>query len=471
MLYFRVLFLSIFLSLVSDIPKTSGNFYFLGTALLVIYIISCFIFTRKMTVINFLILILAGRDIWIEGGKEVVSIWQQQLSIINPSLLVVLLCFLVFWRLKITIIKNYLLFILLTFLIVPIFFGLYSGALLGESVLLEVIVDLKFSLMLIIGIILVNNILDNKILELSDLLKIIFIIFCGRHLVDFFYYIIGYGPYFSGIANRVSLDSLKGAVILIAYYSIFKIYEKGRNIFYFIPLLLSSLLLFVYSTRMLWVTFLIGLILLFFIIGGRKRIKFIVTLPILITLFFIIMRMPIFELQYTRLMTVVEGRSSEDMVVNVDYNFLSRIDPVRYAQYINVFYSIKSDISLFFGKGIGGYYENYPLVVPNTLEAAYPAYSYESGKYYKTHDMASHIILKFGVIGLLVYIYLYFLCFKGWFNIVKIYNNSLVKAYFCLLPTVMLQFYWSGKNLIFAGIFLGIGIMGLKLFKDEKSNC
>lgn len=464
----KVFILAVIISLISDIPKGNVSLYFVGLILIIILAFSSIFLSKKQAVINYLIIMLSGRDIWIDGGREVASIWQQQLFFINPSLIVTIISLIILIKIKLDKIKKYVLLVLLVFLLIPLFSGIYSGALIGEALPLEIIVDLKFCIMLTIGLILANSILEKKIFEINDFLKIIFIILFARHIVDFYYYLIGYGPYFSDLANRVSLDSLKGAVILLIYYSLFKMLDGYRNIGYISIFILGLILLFAYSTRMLWVTFTLGLLLVVFSLDSKKSIKFIVSLPVIVILFLLMIKLPAFELQYNRLLTITEGRSEEDMVVNVEYNFISRIDPVRYAQYVNVIYSLKSDISLFFGKGIGGFYQNYPLIVPNTLEAAYPEYSFETGKYYKTHDMVSHIILKFGLIGLSFYIYLYFLSFKGWLKIMNYYSNNLTKAYFCMFPTIMLQFYWSGKNLLFAGMYLCIGFIGLRLAKNVK---
>lgn len=464
----KVFILSVIVSLISDIPKSDAALYLVGLILIIIIAFSSIFLSKKQAVINYLIIMLSGRDIWIEGGREVVSIWQQQLMFINPSLIVTIISLIILIKIKTDRIKKYILLVFLIFLLMPLLSGVYSGALMGEALPLEIIVDLKFFIMLTIGLIFSNSILEKKIFTIDDFLKIVFTIFLARHFVDFYYYLIGYGPYFSGLANRVSLDSLKGAVVLLIYYSLFKMLDGYRNIGYISIFILGLILLFAYSTRMLWVTFVLGLLLVVFSLEYKNRIKFIISLPIIVIIFLLMIKLPAFELQYNRLLTLTEGRSEEDMVVNVEYNFISRIDPVRYAQYVNVIYSLKSDVSLFFGKGIGGFYQNYPLIVPNTLEAAYPEYSFETGKYYKTHDMASHIILKFGLIGLFFYIYLYFLSFKGWLKIMNYYSNNLTKAYFCMFPTVMLQFYWSGKNLLFAGVYLCIGFIGLRLVRNVK---
>src|SRR5690606_10353930 len=124
--------------------------------------------------------------------------------------------------------------------------------------------------------------------------------------------------------------------------SLFKMLDGFRNIGYISIFILGLILLFAYSTRMLWVTFVLGLLLVVFSLDYKNKIKFIISLPVIIIMFLLMIKLPAFELQYNRLLTITEGRSEEDMVVNVEYNFISRIDPVRYAQYVNVIYSLKS---------------------------------------------------------------------------------------------------------------------------------
>lgn len=464
----KIFIFSVLFCLVSDIPRSEYLLYVLGSIFLSASIFYFLLANSKKSATTLLVILFSSRDIWFgDGGVSVVSIWQQQFSIINPSMIVMVLAIITLIKNRIKEIPKEVLFISLIFLLMPMIAGLLSGSLLDIRQMVEVITDIKFFVMFALGIILAYTLIINKTYTLEEFLKIILIILFARHFVDFIYFLIGYGPYFSGIANRVSMDSLKGGVILLIFYSFLNFSPAKKNYYTLLIAFSCLLLLFVYSTRMLWVTFVLGFSFIFFRSNFGFKFKATIFLILLMILISFAMQISIFELQYNRFKTLTDGRE-ESLISNLDENFLSRIDPVRYAQYFNVWSKLLSDNSILWGQGIGGYYNNYPYVIPNTLEAAFPDYSFETNRYYKTHEMLSHILLKFGLIGVFAYFYFHLKSIIGWISILNQNRDPLIRSYICLFPTVFLQFYWSGKNILFMGMFLAIGLIGLRLRKDVR---
>src|SRR5690606_36700515 len=96
----KIFIFSVLFCLVSDIPRNESLLYFLGSIFLSASIFYFLLANSKKSATTLLVILFSSRDIWFgDGGVSVVSIWQQQFSIINPSMIVMVLAI-------ITLIKN-----------------------------------------------------------------------------------------------------------------------------------------------------------------------------------------------------------------------------------------------------------------------------------------------------------------------------------------------------------------------------
>jgi len=229
----------------------------------------------------------------------------------------------------------------------------------------------------------------------------------------------------------------------------------------------SALLLIAYGTLNLWLTFMFGGVVLLLFLDLRRSVL-LISITVMLTVgggWALFMVNPgSAETAYLRSRNITVGRPLGKFLVSTEYNLLSRIDPVRYAEIINVFDSMGKRYSYLWGTGYGGYYEDSVVHFPKGLITAFPEYSLDAGRYYTAHSFSILMFLKYGLIGML-FIYAIWLIpgyslFKIWrkrnmFAVDQpIFLHGTMLCIAAFLPTAMFQTYWSGKGLFINGLII-----------------
>jgi len=403
-----------------------------------------------------------------ELGYATASIWQMRIGPINPGALFFVCLFWQILRFKKVTVPPFVKIAILWFVTVPVITALCYKDLFSEHAGIEVIVDIKFALMLIGSIILFLSYYKRDPHYLYKALAVFTGALLARHLMDLVYVTANVGPTIAEGVTRGSEDSAKGAVAFLLFLGLILVWKLKHPLLGIVIVISSTILLVTYGTRNLWITTILGFMMLILFLGLRRSFSFIIIGIVLLMMgiWSLYMVNPwSAEIVFARSKSLIAGSPAEKFSVFVDYNLISRIDQVRYAQIFNVFDSLKRRYALLWGTGYGGYYEDTIYPFPAELKkGAFPEYSIETGKYYRTHQFTTHMILKHGLLGLICIVSLWFV--PG-FKLYKIFRHRdifsqgqpmmLICMILCVvafLPTGMFQTFWSGKGLFINGLII-----------------
>lgn len=395
------------------------------------------------------------------------SIWQLNFGPIRPSWVMFGCILVMLAKSELTTVTKPVKHALLWFGTVPLITGLFYGGLFSDHATTEVAIDIKFPLMLLGSILLFQSAIKRDRQYFGLILAALIGGLLARHLMDLILFALNYGPSIAEGVSRGSEDSAKGGVVLLAYFGICLLFLHRRFFLGITIAIPSVLLLAAYGTRMLWITFLLGSILIPFLLDIRKQVFYILVL-VFITIGGSLALHKInedsAEVVLARSKMITEGRSVDKFVVNVDYNIASRIDPIRYAENLNIIDYLENRLAFLWGCGYGGYYEDSVIKFSKDIQSSYPDYSFTTGKFYRAHGYPTHIFLKYGIIGLIIISSLWLI---PWFKLCKFFRNtnmfstnkpnhlnSIVLCMAAFLPTAILQLYWSGKGLFINGIIV-----------------
>lgn len=501
----RFFLLGLVLVAIADVPNHWGMVFYCAQGVLGLLLLTAFFLPAPKALLLLFLLAVTGQDIVssakFSDGFATASIWQMRIGSMNPS-------WIIFGCLILQMLKTAPLTIpadvkkaILWFATVPVAAGILYGGFVTENAGIEVLIDLKFPLMLLMSMILFLTILKRDPDYLPHLLAAFIGVFLARHAADLVYFIFNWGPAIAEGVSRVSEDSGKGGVVFLIFFGLVVSWRstflrrgsssvaltpdgRGWNInpvrqdslsslirrLFLGPVIAAPavLLLAAYGTRLLWITFAAGAIVLLSILKSRRS-AFVLLILIatgcggLWALSFI--NPDSAQIVLVRFRTITEGRAFDDPdAVGVDYNIVSRIDPVRYAETLNILESARERLSYFWGSGYGGYYEDKVAYFPHNLQSAFAQYSFDTGKFYRAHDYFMHIFLKFGLFGLLIITKLWFAPGLALFRIFRsadlfrkgqpLLLHGTMLCVVSFLATAMLQLYWSGKGLFINGMVI-----------------
>ncbi|NQU30816.1 MAG: hypothetical protein HQ525_09135 [Anaerolineae bacterium] len=459
---------------ISDVPNNWGILFILARGVLALLLLVSFVQPIRSAVLLLLMLAIAGQDIVSFGDSAVAystaSIWQMKFGPINPGWIIfgcLLFQLVKIW--KILEIPPVVKRAILWFATVPVITGVFYGGFFSDQAGIEVVQDIKFAFMLISSTILFLSIFRRDPHYMTLFLAYFAGVLLARHLMDLIYLFANIGPVITAGVSRGSTDSAKGTVVFLSFFGVILIWIKRHLLLGMAVTIASTLLLFAYGTRNLWITLILGAVMLLLLLDIRRTVLFFSIATVLTigggwTLMLANPQSAVVAL--ARIKTITEGRQFDKFSVQVKYNLISRIDPVRYAEIVNVFSYVRKRHAYLWGIGYGGYYKDDVESFPRGLKSAFAQYSFDTGQFYKTHTFSSHIFLKYGLLGML---YIYALWFIPGFTLVKIWRkwdmfaadqpiflNGTMLCIAAFLPTAMLQTYWSSKGLFINGIVIAL---------------
>lgn len=479
---------------VSDVPNDWGATFFAAQALLASLLVAALFLPPNRALLLVFMLTVAGQDIVSSANSSesfaTASIWQMRIGSINPSWLIFACLFIQLLKAAPLTIPVRIKKAMVWFATVPVLTGLAYGGFMTENASVEVLIDLKFPLMLLMSLILFQSMLRRNQGYLQTALAAFIGLLLARHMVDLVYFIFNWGPAIAEGVSRVSEDSGKGGVVFLIFFGLMLSWRSGvlgrdrkisglyrrdglrsslRRLFLGPAIALPAvLLLAAYGTRLLWITFAIGaLVLLSILKSGRSALVFVLLVVGGVTGLWAlsVINPNSAEIILVRFKTITEGRSFDGPdAVGVEYNLVSRIDPVRYAETLNILDSTHDRLSYLWGSGYGGYYEDKVAYFPHNLQTAFAQYSFDSGKFYRAHDYFMHTFLKFGLIGLAIITMLWIAPGFALFRVFRsnemfsvdqpLMLHGTMLCVVAFLATAMLQLYWSGKGLFINGMII-----------------
>ena len=471
---FKYFLLGLAVVAVSDVPNTWELAFIFARGLIGIGIVIALFLPIRISLVVLILILIGGQDI-VSSGISVdndflygtASIWQMRLGPINPSWIVFGIISWMLLRVGVAKVPAIFMRLFWWFGTVPVAMGIIYGGFFTNEAVIEVPVDFRFVLMLLGSSLLFLTAFKNEQKNLYEAMAALIGILLARHLMDLIYIAANIGPYIAAGVSRGSEDSAKGAIVLLVFLGVTLFGSRRSPLAGLSVAILASLLMIGYGTRYIWITFMLGVVLLITLLPLRRGALF--TCVILIFLVGGIWVLSLVNPQsaaivFARAKSITEGRPANKFAVKAEYNRISRIDQVRYAEIINVLGSLGRRFAYLWGTGYGGYYEDSDILFPWNLKSSFPNYSLHTGRFYRTHEFFSHFILKYGVLGL------FFICtlwFVPGYALVKIFQqndmfgasqpkmyHAIILAIAAFLPTAMLQTFWSGKGLFLNGIVL-----------------
>ena len=424
-----------------------------------------------------LFIALAGQDI-VSGSPAAANymtagIWQLSLGPLNPSSVFFACLIYQLVRVRMYRPEGPVRRALVWFLSVPVFTGLVYGGVFTEFGISEYVTDVKFPLMLIGSVVLYGSVLRSQPRWTPQLVAALFGVLFARHFIDLIYLIMNYGPESIAGVSRSSTDSAKGAVNLLILAGLSAVFVGGRHRSVGIAIVVVfGALSIAYATKLIWVALAIGVVVVMFVAKPSRGAVLVAFCPVLIICaagFLAIINPGSVFVAAARASTVTAGRPAGTFAVDVDYNVVSRIDPIRYGEAVNLMDALQRRGAFLWGTGYAGYYEDSAVdFEERRMGTAYPSYMFRNGEFFLARLFVTHVLLKHGIIGLFVIAAVWIVpgmqlvrilrrraAVRGNGPIVMVIMVSALAAY---LPTSVLHNYWSGKGLFLSGIILALCI-------------
>ncbi len=460
---------------VCDIPDYLGSLFLIARTAVGLGLVACVFLPVNKALPLLLILAIVGKDIVVPGDVHesqvfnTASVWQLKFGPLNPSWIMFALVAIQAIKVRVLILTLPVKVALVWFLTVPLVAGIAYGDFVYSHSAREFIIDLKFGMMLLASLITFQSALRRDPGWARDAMALLIGVLSARFAADLLYFMTDYGPQMSGV-NRISLDSSKGSVVFLAYFGVFLVIAQRRYVIGALIGVVSVLLVITFGTRMLWVTFITGSVVLMLLMARTWRVVAVLAVTLTLTTSggWLLYRVKpeTARVMYLRSSTITEGRNPSGFAVGVESNVVSRIDPIRYGELINVVYTGVERISILWGNGYGSYYRDKAVSFPTDLKNSFPEYSRFSGMYYRAHTYLVHVLFKHGLVGLILITSLWVVPVARMLGIVRrrellgpgqpqlFHGGMLCLLAFCV--TAMFWLYWSGKGLFINGLVLAM---------------
>ena len=344
------------------------------------------------------------------------------------------------------------------------FLGLISALLDFDFVLRQWVIDIKFFVITLSVYSLFKGLFTkNNQIFMPTVMLIMFLVVI-RTSTDFILLVMNSGTDFIPGVTRITLDSAKTTILLLVTL-IGVLFLRFKWFLFIFPLLVMAISLsYGYGSRMVYFDLILIGLSSVFLLRKRQIIVFVSVLVLGSLLAFYTLSLfntKNAEITFARANNIVEGRPFETFVVKTEYNYISRIDPIRYAQFQNIFLQDLTVKRVLIGRGIGGYYDDDYVDFPANLGSTFTPFENETNHFYRTHNFVSHFFMKYGLVGLLIICYLWlspvWISRKYWllktnFN----FNDAYILTFFIFLPVALIELTWSGKGMMISGMIMAI---------------
>jgi hypothetical protein len=453
---------------ISDVPVSWNIAFSIARLVIGVLIVAIIVLPIRPALVLFTLLLVAGRDF---DTQATASIWQLNIGFVRPSWIVFGLMAIQLYKLRRSFaVPRFIKYSMVWFATVPLIAGLLYGGIADDHAIREWIIDLKFPMVFFGIFVLYSIFLKAKPTQLGVVMAAVVGALAARHLIDLLGFLAGLGPDLDVGISRVSEDSAKAGIVFFVFLGLLLMANQRSKILWGLMIATPALLLVVaYATRMIWIEFVISIPLLLIVIPLKKALVVIAATAAVVLLgggALYVINQASAERVYDRALYITEGRQKSDFVVDVEYNIVSRVDPIRYAEFLNIFDTMRDRKSWLWGNGYGGYYADDAAEFPLDLPTSFPEYSFETGKFYRSHNFVSNFFHKYGMIGFVLTLLIWGL--PGYVLIRELRRQKVVAvdradllsvmmlATSAFLLTSMLEMTWSGKGFFINGVLLAI---------------
>ena len=258
----------------------------------------------------------------------------------------------------------------------------------------------------------------------------------------------------SGFKN-ISIDSGKGLLTLLIFLFIGRIIARRSFLVGASGIVFATYLMMSYQTRWLLVTLLLGLVMTALLHGTKRIFRVIVPLVLVAVIAVPTLRSIAPDAAQSTLLRF-------SFLGNLDAaSTLEDIDVARATTIANAMALVTEKRAWLTGLGYGSWFDDRSYPVPALGLGAFDPNSLEQGRYYRVHDFTFHLLFKFGIIGLILYIGMFagavrrILGAKTQF--LALSQLSTVATVICgSAPMVATYMYWTGKGLLATGLFIAV---------------
>lgn len=362
-------------------------------------------------------------------------------------------------------------------LLTVLLFGVIGSVVNPHFFLNEWIIDFKF-FVIVLGLYGFTRIMFDRFgVSVWQLVSALFLLAGFVYVRDLVQLITNSGTEFIPGVTRISLDSTKPLLLLFVVLSGLLLAHRRFMVTAAILLVVALTVSFGYGSRMVFIDIVFILLISAFMLPRKIYASFFVAVVfgsfIAAGLLYAI-NPPNAEITFTRADDIIIGQPQENFSVPTEYNFVSRIDSIRYAQFQNIFLQDLDFVSLFIGRGVGGSYGDDYIRFPRNIGSTFTAFEFETGRFFRTHNFVSHFFLKYGLVGLAVFavVWFYPLCSSRnyWLRVRrKSVRDIFILSVFIFLPITLIEFTWSGKGMMFSGIFLAVVYQAVSMLGGKRA--
>jgi len=467
---FKASIVGIALAVLSDVTASSGTLFIIAKFLVSTVAILSLCSGKTQGACLLVILLVAGRAIQLtDAGDHILtaSIWSGSVGPLTPSLIVCALLVLQAFKNFKSMPSGIFRFATIWFAVVPTFAGIAYGNFSDSYARNYFKTDLRLPLMLFLGWHVFSAVCRADKSASTKLIISFFGALLARHSTNLLYSFSSVAGTLTS-ANAISMCPAKGLVITIFYLGILGLLYTKKTLLFSLASTCSLYMLLTYSSRHLYITALLGIFALPKLVSKKQ---FVAGIPVIFTVFvaalflLILIRPDTAHYVYLRTSTFFDpARTTRGIAV--DYNFFSAIDPVRYAEILNIVHQSFTKGSILWGQGYGGWFPESIAPLHVDLKNAYPPEQLSSGRFFYAHDFPPHIYLKYGFTGLLILILLWVKPIRHALTELRInaarLNSAertlwlLNAALICTVPTAILSLWWSGKGCVLTGLILAL---------------
>ena len=392
-------------------------------------------------------------DIFYAERLKSATLWQLNYGILRASwvfIAIVVFMIIILPRSKKKIEKIDIMFPLY-FAIIPFLTAIIYGFLPGDG-LESLITDIKYPLFLVLGIILFSRYLSCSEKHLKKIIDFSIILVLAMGCFHMLSFLLGIETTMISGVSRISVDSAKGVIVAIIFLFFVRAIERPKKIQNWLLITAFIFLLIAYQTRMLVLCFVLGLILFFVMLPLHQKIKTLIS-----TMLILVPLMALILTSFPNVSDITEKRFRINLILSGYDLTIDDIDAVRYRASKNILWQMGRKYAYLTGLGYSSWYtdENYPF--PDNLSSAFSDESIASGNFFRIHDFFLHFLLKFGLIGLGISVFMFV---RPFLRLLKKYESmsSAWQQYalvaMCFMPTILMNFFWTIKTIMIAAMFL-----------------
>ncbi len=439
--------------------STNPALFLVGRVCALGTIVSLFFLPRRWIILPLMLLMVTMPDLTqgLEDSQDrgtvfAATAWQMTISSLPPAIIILGALLATFVRLRdLKVARGYQLPVLY-FCIVPVLTSLYFGyALTGLG---RFATDAKLGAFFCAGLLFFSSYYRRYPNELWRGSQLFLALSCGVATLDAARLLLGGATPASHLSYiNLSLDSTKGLIVGVVFWLFARIIGRRNLLLGPLAGVMALSVMFAYQTRWLVVALILGILLVSLLLGWKRlalmmsagTIISLATLPVLQRFF-----PQVWEVTAIRFRFVGEiGRGTD----------LLEVEGVRTGAIYNSLRLVWDRSALATGMGYGSWYTDAYLPMPNLTEAAFDEESLRSGRYYRVHDFAFHFVFKYGLIGLLLYTYVFVRPLVAiWRLRSRVLrwrpSREVAVVVFGLMPMVLTQLWFSGKGLLFAAWFV-----------------